>query len=73
MAKAIYGHRARPAIEAALLAEITRLRTRVADLEAENAHLRQAFTAPDDLADLSDLTDLPGVVATGELPDPAYA
>ncbi len=77
MAKAIYGHLAHPAIEARMLAEITRLRSRVADLEAENARLRQAFTAPDDLADLTDLPDLPEVVAevvaAGDLPDPAYA
>ena len=73
MAKALYGHLARPAIEAQLIAEIARLRARVAHLEAENARLESALataldpsaldpaalvTAPDDLADLPDLARL---------------
>ena len=66
MAKALYGHLARPAIEARLLAEVAMLRERVVDLEAENARLRSAFTAPDDL------TGLAAPLAPG-LADPAYA
>jgi|OM-RGC.v1.033664514 hypothetical protein len=79
MAKALYGHMARPAVQAQLVAEIARLRSRVRDLEAHNARLTAMVAAssfdpdglipaaPDDLADLSDLTDLTDLV------DPAFA
>ena len=76
MAKALYGHMARSAVEAHLVAEISRLRSRLRDLEADNARLAAMVAAssfdpdglipaaPDDLADLTDLTDLV---------DPAFA
>ncbi len=79
MAKALYGHMARPAVEAQLVTEIARLRSRVRDLEAQNARLTAMVaassfdpnglipTAPDDLADLTDLSDLTDLV------DPAFA
>ena len=68
MAKALYGHLARPAVEAHLIAEIARLRARVRELEEQNDRLVAAVApapldpadlvvAPDDLADLTDLAD----------------
>jgi len=82
MAKALYGHMARPAVQAQLVAEIARLRSRVRDLEAQNARLTAMVaassfdpnglipTAPDDLADLTDLKDLTDLT---DLVDPAFA
>lgn len=67
MGKALYGHLARPAIEAHLVAEVARLRARLREVEADNARLRAAVAtltpfpaeelpaAPDDIADLVDL------------------
>ena len=47
MAKALYGHLTAPDLR--LLAEVVRLRERVARLEAENAALRDGLlTLPDD-------------------------
>lgn len=78
MAKALYGHMARPAVEAHLVAQIALLRSRIRDLEEHNARLSAAVaaasfdaqaldSAPDDLADLTDLAGL------RDLADPAFA
>ncbi len=78
MAKALYGHMARPAVEAHLVAQIAQLRSRIRDLEERNARLSAAVAAqsfdvqslspaPDDLADLTDLAGL------RDLADPAFA
>jgi hypothetical protein len=73
MAKALYGHLARPAVDARLLAEIERLRRRIRDLEIDNARLREAadpVSAPDDLTGLPGLAE---IEASLEGSDPAFA
>lgn len=73
MAKALYGHLVRPPADLRLHEEIARLRERVRELEAQNAELRAAFIAPDDLASLDDLNPLEILDANIEGADPAFA